>query len=206
MSTPIAYSKHEAWPTPIYQSTIEVKDKWLDFCNTTEFERMETDNGDISKDRNILEQTDLKNDIEDHLNNYVRDWLKVDKRTKFYFTTSWLVKHNKGDWSGMHYHANSLVSGVYYLKTPKDSGDIKFHQHFNKSTFPEMLRFEYTEDNMINSEVVAVKVKAGDILLFPSHLNHSVTKNMNNDCRYSLAFNAFIKGDLGKMEYSLSIK
>ena len=69
-----------------------------------------------------------------------------------------------------------------------------------------MLRFEYTEDNMINSEVVAVKVKAGDILLFPSHLNHSVTKNMNNDCRYSLAFNAFIKGDLGKMEYSLSIK
>ena len=117
----IDYTQHNLWPTPVYQSRIELQDKWLEFSKTCEYERMETDNGDISKDRYILNSMDLKNDIQDHVNNYVRDWLRIDKKAEFYFTNSWMVRHNKKDWSGMHFHTNSLVSGVYYIDIPEDS-------------------------------------------------------------------------------------
>lgn len=204
MSSPIDYKKFNLYPTPVYKSRIEVQKKWLDLCDNIDYERMKTGNGDISKNRNILNEMDLKNDIETHLNVYLRDWLKIHSNINFYLTSSWLVRHKKGDWSGMHHHTNSLVSGVYYLKTRKDSGDIKFHKHFNKNLFNESLKFEYTEDNLVNTEVVYFRVKPGDILIFPSHLNHSVTENLNNDYRYSLAFNTFCKGTLGKLEYSLT--
>ena len=104
------YTKHQLWPTPVFQSKIKVKDEWLKMCDTTPYERMKTDNGDISIDRNILNSTSLKKDIEEHIDLYVRDWLKIGENVKFYFTSSWLVKHKPKDWSGMHYHANSLLS------------------------------------------------------------------------------------------------
>jgi uncharacterized protein (TIGR02466 family) len=202
----IDYTQHNLWPTPVYQSRIELQDKWLEFSKTCEYERMETDNGDISKDRYILDSMDLKNDIQDHVNNFVRDWLRVDKKAEFYFTNSWMVRHNKKDWSGMHFHANSLISGVYYIDIPEDSGDIKFHNHFHKSVIPDVIKLDYTDKNFVNSEVVAFKVKPGDILIFPSGLQHSVTENITNNRRYSLAFNCFVRGDLGKLEYSLKLR
>ena len=42
-------------------------------------------------------------------------------------------------------------------------------------------------------------------LLFPSTLSHSVDENFSNDTRYSLAFNAFVKGQFGKDEYKLTL-
>ena len=75
----IEYTKHQLWPTPVYQSKIQVKDEWLKMCDTAPFERMKTDNGDISIDRNILNSTSLKKDIEEHIDLYVRDWIKLLK-------------------------------------------------------------------------------------------------------------------------------
>jgi|DEB0MinimDraft_4_1074332.scaffolds.fasta_scaffold00309_10 uncharacterized protein (TIGR02466 family) len=206
MISPINYKKFELFPTPVYKSKIEVQDEWLKLCETTEYERMKTGNGDISKNRKILNDLNIKNDIEDHLNVYVRDWLKVHWKTEFYLTSSWLVKHKKGDWAQLHHHANSLISGVYYLKTPENSGNIKFHKFFNKNLFDETLRFDFTDDNFINAESVSFDVNAGDIILFPSHLTHSVDENFNDETRYSLAFNYFCRGSFGKDEYALTIK
>ena len=54
MISPINYKKFELFPTPVYKSKIEVQDEWLKLCETTEYERMKTGNGDISKNRKIL--------------------------------------------------------------------------------------------------------------------------------------------------------
>ena len=37
----------------------------------------------------------------------------------------------------------------------------------------------------------------GDIILFPSHLEHRVLENDSNMPRYSLAFNFFARGTVG---------
>ena len=57
----------------------------------------------------------------------------------------------------------------------------------------------------MNAESVSFEVNKGDVLLFPSTLSHSVDENFSNDTRYSLAFNAFVKGQFGKDEYKLTL-
>ena len=45
-----------------------------------------------------------------------------------------------------------------------------------------------------------IPVKSGDILFFPSYLNHSVETKQDNNLRISLAFNTFVKGSIGSRE------
>ena len=40
--------------------------------------------------------------------------------------------------------------------------------------------------------------KEGRLLIFPSSLEHSVEKKKGSNLRISLAFNVFIKGNIGK--------
>lgn len=206
MNSPIDYKKFELFPTPVYKSKIEVQDRWLKLCKSTEYDRMKTGNGDISKNRNILDNLDLKNDIEDHINVYVRDWLKVHWKTEFYLTSSWLVQHKKGDWAQLHHHANSLISGVYYLKTPENSGDLFFHRNVNH-LLSANLAFETLEDTNINNDLIKFNVKEGMIIIFPSNVFHSIGKTNSIDSRYCIAFNSYIVGDISKYnEGSLHIK
>jgi ectoine hydroxylase-related dioxygenase (phytanoyl-CoA dioxygenase family) len=72
--------------------------------------------------------------------------------------------------------------------------------------FHHSILFEYDELNNINAENYIVKVKEGTIVIFPSHLEHSVEKNISNDKRYSIAFNFYVRGKFGKEEYELEIK
>ena len=58
----------------------------------------------------------------------------------------------------------------------------------------------------LNAETYVVDLKEGTIVIFPSHLEHSVEKNWSPERRYSLAFNFYVRGDFGKEEYELVIK
>ena len=66
---------------------------------------------------------------------------------------------------------NNLLSGVFYLQTPINSGDITFHS----PTMSEMASFE-PSPNML--------------LIFPSSLVHAVNQNLSEEDRISLAFNS----------------
>jgi ectoine hydroxylase-related dioxygenase (phytanoyl-CoA dioxygenase family) len=52
-------------------------------------------------------------------------------------------------------------------------------------------------------KIMLVKVKEGTIVIFPSHLEHSVEKNWSKIRRYSIAFNFYVRGNFGKEEYEL---
>jgi uncharacterized protein (TIGR02466 family) len=202
------YKVHNLWPIPVYEDFLPVKQEWKDKILNLEYERTTINNSDISKDRFILNDIkDLKKEIEIHNERYVRHYLKVKENINFYMLNSWSNKHGPKEYSQVHYHGNSLVSGVYYPILPKDSGDIMFHKtDIYTNLFHHTIRFEFTEPNEVNSETYVVKLKEGSIVLFPSHLNHSVMKNLTNQSRYSIAFNFFIKGKLGKEEYQLELQ
>ena len=55
-----------------------------------------------------------------------------------------------------------------------------------------------TENNEWNSDSVNFISQAHKLFLFPSSLLHSVDTNQSNIERISIAFNTFVKGDLGK--------
>jgi len=202
------FKAHNLWPIPVYESETPVKSEWADFVLNAEYERMHIGNGDISKDRYILNSLpDLKKEIENHCELFVKKYLKLKENAKFYLQNSWSVKHNPGDHAQIHSHGSSLLSGVYYLKTKPNCGNLVFHKNpIYTNTFHQSIRFEYDEENNINAGQYAIDVSEGKIILFPSHLEHGVYKNKSNDERYSLAFNFYVRGKFGKEEYELEIK
>jgi len=84
----------------------------------------------------------------------------------------WFNLSESGDCTGVHNHAReSVVSGVYYLEVPIDSGDLFFRSDAN--------------------EDFSLLPKAGSVVLFPSDLRHGVRINSSPGKRISLAFNLF---------------
>jgi uncharacterized protein (TIGR02466 family) len=201
---------HYLFSVPLYESRIETTENVLEFCKKAEYERMFLDNGFYTKNKYILENEnlkELKNNIMEKVNDFVYDILKVSKEQKFYIENSWINKHTNNDWGQKHSHENSILSGVYYIKNKQNSGDIVFHKNKNHiNLFYPVINFNFLEENNINCNSVKFQPKEGTIIIFPSHLEHSILKNINNDDRYSLAFNLFVKGKFGGLETTLQLK
>ncbi|MDX2239771.1 MAG: TIGR02466 family protein [Leptolyngbyaceae cyanobacterium bins.302] len=86
----------------------------------------------------------------------------------------------------IHDHANCLFSGVYYLKTPENCGNLMFYDPRDARTFykPSVQNFTaYTAD------AVAHAAEAGLLLIFPSWLRHGVEPNLSDAERISISFN-----------------
>ena len=85
-----------------------------------------------------------------------------------------------------------MFSGVYYIKIPDNSPPVSF----SKTTRPELF-LEPTECNVYNSVDWKITVLEGELLIFPSNLQHEVLTNNSPDDRVSLAFNSFVRGSIG---------
>ena len=115
-----SFKVHELWPTPLYENYINVKPEWVNKSKNFEYVRMYSDNGDYTKNKEILnELPDLKEEIYKNVILFTEKYLHMID-VNFYFTNSWVVKHYPNDWAQAHNHTNSLLSGVYYLETEKN--------------------------------------------------------------------------------------
>tara|TARA_B100000214_G_C23949662_1_gene619809 strand:- start:716 stop:1324 length:609 start_codon:yes stop_codon:yes gene_type:complete len=199
-----SFKVHELWPTPLYENHINVKPEWVNKSKNFEYERMYSDNGDYTKNKEILnELPDLKEEIYKNVILFTEKYLNTAD-VHFYFTNSWVVKHHPNDWAQAHNHTNSLLSGVYYLETEKDSGDISF-ESTNNNVFPNAVSPNCKEYNYTTGTQIKMSVDMGKLFIFPSHLLHRVLKNKTNKIRYSLAFNLFCKGNFGRDEFELKL-
>jgi len=202
------FKVHNLWPIPMYEAEIPVREKWKVLIKGLEYERTHVNNSDISKDRTILNSMpELKTEIENHCENYVRKYLTVKDNAQFYLQNSWCNIHKPGEESQIHYHGGSLLSGVYYPIFPKNSGDISFYRAVSYTNlFHSTIRVEFDENNNVNAETYTIRLKEGSIVIFPSQLEHKVQKNNSDQNRYSLAFNFFVKGKFGREEYQQELK
>ncbi len=182
--------------------TASIKEKVVDL----EYERLNSNSGWISKNKKLLndpEFLELKTEIELKLNQFIRDQLNINPNITFYMTNSWAVKFDKGDYSISHVHINSLLSGVCYIQTGEDTGNIVFDRENNQqSVFPLAINIDYTSWNIFNSKSWKFQPKDNQLFFFPSNVQHGVSKNNNDNPRYSIAFNFFAKGDLSSNDMS----
>jgi len=166
------------------------------------YERLPSDNGFITKDYFVLDDVEfalLKSAIKKHIDNFIFNQLNYSRNFNFFITNSWIIKHEKGDFSQKHSHENSLISGVFYLKVPEgDSGSLVLNNPNTNSVMPDCLKVGVDFWNVYNSKTWTINPEEGDIFLFPSHLAHSVTKSNVDEDRYCLAFNVFVSGEFGK--------
>ena len=185
---------------PIYVSESKPpSDNVVEFIRNLEYQLHDKGNFHISKNTRILDLEELKDTkalLQSHLNEYFYDVLGVDNKHEIYFTNSWTIKYSKGSMAGQHRHVNSCVSGTYYLNTPEDDGsEFQFYNPNNYSIFPAQFRPIINHYNLFNSTTWTLKPKRGDVFLWPSPLDHSVSTITSNQERIMLAFNTFINGD-----------
>jgi uncharacterized protein (TIGR02466 family) len=192
--------------TPIYVADTGIIsfEKEIEFLKQFEYEK--AINNQISKETKMFQYTELcniKSICENHLQQYVQTVLNC--RQEIYITNSWTTRNSSGDSHHIHYHQNSIISGVIYLQVPNKDNAITFH---HKSALKKQFEFEYSIDeyNIFNSDTWKVPIKQGEIILFPSWLNHSVNVNESNTDRIVLGFNTFARGKFGEGAYSGDIE
>ena len=105
----------------------------------------------------------------------------------------WANINPPGGFNRPHIHPNSLWSGVYYVKTPKNCGHLKIE---DPKTRAEMVMPKRTNEPLPQYlwREVHYEPVAGRCIMFPSWLNHTVDPNQSNDIRISVSFNFLQKG------------
>ena len=106
----------------------------------------------------------------------------------------WMNINRPGDFNVKHNHPRSHLSGVLWIKVPKNSGSIMFHSPEIFNRFQELDC--YTDEFCYDSNCYMTHdftPSEGKILIFPSSLEHEVKKNESNEDRISYSFNLVLK-------------
>ncbi|WP_413556987.1 TIGR02466 family protein [Bdellovibrio sp. HCB209] len=130
-------------------------------------------------------------DLEKLLNKHVRKFVKhlemdIDPK-ELRMSSCWInimppsVNHT------MHLHPLSVISGTYYLQTPKNCSAIKFED-------PRMDSFMATpprkhDAKAHNQRYHSIEPQEGAVVLFESWLRHEVPANNADKERISISFN-----------------
>ena len=149
----------------------------------------------VSVNKTILknkECQDLKQFIETSVKEYFDQMYLPKEDVEIYITQSWVNFTKQDEFHHKHNHGNSIISGVFYINTVKDTDKIYFYKQTN-----DQIRLTPRDFNTYNSESWWLNAETGDLLLFPSSLTHSVEKVTHSDGRISLSFNTFLRGKIG---------
>ena len=127
----------------------------------------------------------LREKIDRHVRVFAReqDW---DLRgRKLAMTDCWVNFMSRGVAHGPHLHPQAVVSGTYYLKTPRGSPGLKFED-------PRLSRLMAAPPRRADSVLsphVSFPACSGEVILFESWLRHEVPVLRTNGERVSLSFN-----------------
>ena len=105
----------------------------------------------------------------------------------------WANINPPGGMNRAHQHPNSLWSGVYYIKAPKNSGDLKIDDPRSSAAMVRPRQKDGEKPARLFRETHYEPI-AGRCIMFPSWLMHCVDPNESNDIRISVSFNFLQKG------------
>lgn len=151
----------------------------------------------ISEDLYIFRHPELKgisDAVDAALTRYARDVMGIEQ--DLVVTQSWALMNPPGIGMHSHSHSNSMVSGsLYYHSLPAPVSRVFFdrnamYQRIELLPVPE-------RRNIFNTNINVVEPREGEVLLFPSEINHMIEANGAGEPRRAIAFNAFVKGTIG---------
>lgn len=179
--------------TPLYKTTLSLDNKSIQsYCaslaSQSKGRLLTNDGGWQSNDLTLKEPPllDLYKAILYHSSIFKKE-LKYEGSMAF--NNCWININGYRDYNVLHKHDHCLLSGVYYVNTPKDCGSIVFVR-------PGVDSFTYNwnkaqrEYNNYNSANWWQEAKTSNLYIFPSWLNHLVEPNLNKrQKRISISFN-----------------
>ena len=128
--------------------------------------------------------------IRDHITEVANCLKLTNDKTIVSLENIWININPKVSFNRPHVHPKSVFSGTYYVKCPEQVGGAivflhpatNFQYHIN----PDLV----TDWNDFTSGNYRFSPAAGDLIIFPSYLNHYVEPNSADEDRISIAFNA----------------
>lgn len=186
----------QLFPTPVcifkYEDNFDDELKWvknLDYSDGVKNGTQQSLNTFVLDDINMIK---IRSFIDSSIDFFAKNIYQ--HKNKFTITQSWVNKSSKGRDHHSHVHPNSIISGVFYFKI-SDLPPIEF-----KNSQKYAFSFDMESFNNFNSATYLLPLNDGELIIFPSHLEHSVPVNTKEDERISLSFNTFTKGPLGSVE------
>ncbi len=138
---------------------------------------------------NLMLRSPYFGELEQKLNKHVSQYaktLELDPKRHLKMNSLWVNIMGELSHHSFHLHPLSVISGTYYLKTPKGSGDFKIEDPRIQCFMGSPRRATTSRKN---ARYIKLQPQAGDIILFESWLKHEVTANLSGSDRVSVSFN-----------------
>jgi uncharacterized protein (TIGR02466 family) len=185
------------FPEPVYFSNLDRALTKTELRTIAQYkEKTSKNQGNLrTRDSYVLEHKTFKNlkkDLNQKIINYFNKIICCPNSTIPYITQSWISYTKENQFHHRHVHSNSYISGVFYINADKEVDKINFYRSGYSRFLPAVTQF-----NIFNSTMAAYPIQGGDVLLFPSSLQHGVDFKKGTNIRTSLSFNVFFKGTFG---------
>ena len=123
----------------------------------------------------------LKALILETVSSKVTQYINLESETagqdiQFKFDFGWVNVKGPGQRIEMHSHTVTTLTATYYLKVPKDSGNITF-----LDTSDTVL------DRTLPVKFTTITPVEGSLIFFPSYILHEVEENRSDELRISLS-------------------
>ena len=142
--------------------------------------------GGWQSEESLLEEnyfSEIKDFLFECTESVARDMYQDDD-IKFYMASSWANVNRKGDYNLSHIHGNSHWSCVYYV-TETYKASIYFLDPRIRAEMFTAIGGEMNPKSMLGLE----KCESGQVLFFPSWLEHAVLQNPTDNPRISISSN-----------------
>jgi hypothetical protein len=93
--------------------------------------------------------------------------------------------------SRMHYHTNSIFSGLLYLTDHEKSETIFEMEDAFYNKWERILKVKRV------NHVYKSYPKKGKLLIFPSNIAHKIGKHLDKNIRHTFSFNTWVDGIIG---------
>tara|TARA_R100000234_G_C4972209_1_gene166733 strand:+ start:54 stop:653 length:600 start_codon:yes stop_codon:yes gene_type:complete len=164
-----------------YEKEPTKKERWAIYCNT--WQTTEVD----AKDFAIISK-DINSAIEDYLK-----FLELSHNN--YRCNGWVNVHDSKMYQELHNHVPAIISGIYYIQFDKTQhrSVIFSNPNTNYITLLDSYKLKMKNPNMGPNRNIGIDIDEGEMILFPSTLDHIVPISPNAiDKRISLSFNVYI--------------
>lgn len=185
---------HEIYKIPVYAVLLdldleEIKNACLKNENKNKGRVVSNRGGYQSYDMDLKQKefAPLIEKIEEHATNFAKPLVNTKQQK---LDNMWINVNGYKDTNTSHNHPDADISGVFYVQTPKQSGEIVF-EHPAKDVLSYYNCGQNVERwNTYNSSCTSMGIAPNLMYLFPSWLNHLVEANLNEkNKRISISFN-----------------
>lgn len=148
-----------------------------------------------SKNKSILDAPELSRlraGFAAYASALARDVMGFPEDNGLRITTSWANFAGRGLGHAKHHHTNSMFTGVYFLDVESSVPEI----HFDNPAPNWTIEWNRTEFHVFNNKEATMPVKNGDLVIFPSWLDHYVPKNETDNTRITISFDTMLTGPI----------